>query len=547
MRKQRKIISERLLCLALTAMLLFGVMSVGTLAAPRTVTGKDGSVSFAGDGLQPFLVRASIEYYGRNALTGLANKDALLYAYDRIVLGVENCAENISIYNGTDPITKDEIKTVFDAYRRDHTEHFWLGNGYSMRCNAETVLSVTPGYTVSGTELEAAKTAFNAAASELLGGITLSMSEYEREKLLHDRLAERVCYDGAGRNAHNSYGALVEGKAVCEGYAEAFQYLLHRAGIQSFIIIGTSTNPVSGMPEGHAWNAVRIDGMYYHVDVTWDDQKTNLFYAYFNKTTAAISEDHSIAGTVYALPECSSENADYFFVNGGRMPEFEFNTVADLLISGGGTARVYVTGDKAAFLHAFAANSSALASGLGYTGGFRYGYANLGREFVLTVAPIGITVSGDVISFGSEADSIRLELFKFGEAAAVRQSDLTGSPNTNGVISVHYSFSDVAEGKYTLRASKNCHVTREYTVTVGTENVTQDVKIHLKGDINGDGSVNISDVNKANLHTKGRITLTGYDFACTDINGDGMVNISDVNRINLHVKGKKLLWQADLS
>ena len=77
---------------------------------------------------------------------------------------------------------------------------------------------------------------------------------------------------------------------------------------------------------------------------------------------------------------------------------------------------------------------------------------------------------------------------------------------------------------------------------MGTENVTQDVKIHLKGDINGDGSVNISDVNKANLHTKGRITLTGYDFACTDINGDGMVNISDVNRINLHVKGKKLLW-----
>ena len=540
MRKQRRIVPKKLLCFALSAILFFGVLPVGALAAPDSTAEGAGAVTFETDNLAHLLsASTSIAYYGRNALASQTNKDALLYAYDKIVLGVENSAESISIYNGTNPITQDEIKTVFDAYRRDHTEHFWLGNEYSIRYNTETVLSLTPGYTMSGKDLEMSKTAFNAAVSEMLIGITSSMSEYEREKLLHDRLAERISYDGTGTNAHDSYGALVEGKAVCEGYAEAFQYLLQKVGIQSFIITGTSSNPASGIPEGHAWNAVRIDGMYYHVDVTWDDQGENVFYAYFNKTTEAISEDHTIAPTAYPLPECSSENADYFFVNGGKMPAFELNAVANLLRNGGGTARVYVTGDKAAFVSAFTANISAVASRLGYTGGYRYGYANLGREFILTVNPVGITVSGNVTCFGSETDRAQLELFKAGETTAVYRSDLTGSQNADGVIRMYYSLSGIAAGTYTLRVSKNSHVTRECTITVGTEAVTQDVKIHLKGDINGDGRVNTSDVGKANAHAKGSSLLTGYQFACADINGDGKVNTSDVGKLNAHAKGKK--------
>ena len=77
---------------------------------------------------------------------------------------------------------------------------------------------------------------------------------------------------------------------------------------------------------------------------------------------------------------------------------------------------------------------------------------------------------------------------------------------------------------------------------VGTNPVVQDVEIHLKRDINGDGKVNTSDVNRANLHAKGKSKLTLYEFACADINGDGKVTISDVNRANLHMKGKSLLW-----
>ena len=113
---------------------------------------------------------------------------------------------------------------------------------------------------------------------------------------------------------------------------------------------------------------------------------------------------------------------------------------------------------------------------------------------------------------------------------------------SGGKYTAVYDIPEVSPGTYTMKVMKNNHVTREYTVTVGAENVTQDVKIHLKGDINGDGKVNTSDVGKANSHAKGTSTLTGYDFACADVNGDGKVNTSDVGKINSHAKGTNKLW-----
>ena len=56
------------------------------------------------------------------------------------------------------------------------------------------------------------------------------------------------------------------------------------------------------------------------------------------------------------------------------------------------------------------------------------------------------------------------------------------------------------------------------------------------------GRISIGDINKANLHAKGKKILLGYELACADINGDGRVTTSDVNKMNLHNKGKSLLW-----
>ena len=70
-------------------------------------------------------------YYCREALKSLPDSDKLIYAYDKIVEGVSVSASEISVFNGADNISIDELKIVYDAYRRDHAEHFWLGNSYT--------------------------------------------------------------------------------------------------------------------------------------------------------------------------------------------------------------------------------------------------------------------------------------------------------------------------------------------------------------------------------------------------------------------------------
>lgn len=145
------------------------------------------------------------------------------------------------------------------------------------------------------------------------------------------------------------------------------------------------------------------------------------------------------------------------------------------------------------------------------------------------------SLSGTVTSFNSETDEVTLLLYKEGDRENAYEVTVTGT-------SAEYVFARIGEGTYILEVSKNNHVTRTYEVTVDGEEDVQDAKIHLKGDINGDGRVNTIDVSRANAHAKGRSPLSGYELACCDVTGDGKVNTIDVAKINSHAKGVVALW-----
>lgn len=168
-----------------------------------------------------------------------------------------------------------------------------------------------------------------------------------------------------------------------------------------------------------------------------------------------------------------------------------------------------------------------------------------GDRTTLTVGysvPVASGVHGQAVSFRDGSD-VTVSLFADGSAEPKYTVSVPGgTKDSSGQYTTTYDIPEVAPGTYTMQVSKKNHVTREYTITVGTDALTQDAKIHLMGDINGDGRISIGDINQANLHAKGKKILLGYELACADINGDGKVTISDVNKLNLHNKGKSLLW-----
>lgn len=106
-----------------------------------------------------------------------------------------------------------------------------------------------------------------------------------------------------------------------------------------------------------------------------------------------------------------------------------------------------------------------------------------------------------------------------------------------------YSFADVPNGHYLITVSKANHVGRSYEVTVKDGKCTLDLKLHLKGDITGDGRVNAGDISKVYSYVKGKTQITDeYILTCSDASGDGRINMGDVALIFSHVKNPDLAW-----
>jgi hypothetical protein len=110
-------------------------------------------------------------------------------------------------------------------------------------------------------------------------------STYNKIYTIYDYLANYITYDKEDTSnlPHTAYDAIVNGKAVCQGYAMLFYRVLLDYGIENRIVVSDT----------HAWNLVYLDGEYYECDLTWDSQgvQEGLDYEFFLK--ADLTEGNS--------------------------------------------------------------------------------------------------------------------------------------------------------------------------------------------------------------------------------------------------------------
>lgn len=119
-----------------------------------------------------------------------------------------------------------------------------------------------------------------------------SMSNYEKVLTIHDYVCELIKYDDSKKDSVSTmYGALKNGKALCNAYSICIYKLLVESGVPCKIIGGTAgTGRDSG---GHAWNIVALGDKWYYLDATWDDNdKKNdpVNYDYFLKGSQDFDE-----------------------------------------------------------------------------------------------------------------------------------------------------------------------------------------------------------------------------------------------------------------
>ena len=212
----------------------------------------------------------------------------------------------------------NDYQAAIEAFLHDNIDLFYLDVN-KMYLNIETTTKffkttynvyISPSQNsnylndefTSKTQIESAISAIENAKNNILA--KLKGTDYQNILFLHDYLVDNIEYDSKYKamGSYSIYGALIERKCVCEGYAKAFKYLANSAGIECELMQGNATNSANET-ENHAWNCVKINGTWYEVDATWDDpivignngRATNeMKYRYFLKGTNTFNKDHEL-------------------------------------------------------------------------------------------------------------------------------------------------------------------------------------------------------------------------------------------------------------
>lgn len=210
--------------------------------------------------------------------------------------------------------TKTDVDKAYWAFDYENPQFFWLANGYSVVSSGGRALKLYPTYSRTEKEAAALLPKFEAAADDIISNAAAQSSLFEQVKYMHDSLIDMTVYTtSGGASKSEADGPLLNGKALCEGYSKAFMYLCQKSGIECICVAGYSG-------EDHMWNMIKLDGEWYHIDVTWDDPlvaggKQVIRYDYFCLNDEAVSADHTIRN-YFPTPESTAVKYNYYEISG---------------------------------------------------------------------------------------------------------------------------------------------------------------------------------------------------------------------------------------
>lgn len=257
--------------------------------------------------------------------------DGTKIVYDEVLDAILGHEEEVSVST----VDTKVLENAYKAVCADYGGLFWVsGYVYTQYTRGGTLVGMdfTPKYTMSYDERVGTQEQIDESVAELLSGISMTASDYEKAKYVFEILIQNVDYDASMENNQNIISVFLSRATVCQGYACATQYLLKQLGIQGTIVTGTAEG------ESHAWNLVRLDGSYYYMDTTWGNSRylddssqieKYVNYSYLAVTSEEISRTH-VLDSSFPLPECTNMENNYFVQEGKYFTEWAPESVGSL-------------------------------------------------------------------------------------------------------------------------------------------------------------------------------------------------------------------------
>lgn len=201
-------------------------------------------------------------------------------------------AESYNLQDGACSITNDGLVTA----KKAGTTEYWAKYGDALyRC----VVVVN----------QAGETALSKKVVEIADKFR-HLSDVDKVMAVHDYLIDHIEYSNPHIRSF-AYGALIEGKAVCQGYAQSLAMILNNLNVECHTIVAMTkgSNPVL-----HEWVRVKLDGKWYYIDLTWDDTPwaEDKNYKYFLINTDMISRDHETGYSLAGGPEVDGSKYLYY-------------------------------------------------------------------------------------------------------------------------------------------------------------------------------------------------------------------------------------------
>ena len=218
----------------------------------------------------------------------------------------------------TTPADESSLKDIFKAVLYDNPHIFWVEHDFEYVINENSVKFI-PHYRYNESESEVIKSQIDSKINYIVNMADDYSTEFEKELYIHDYICESTIYDET-IDGNTIYDVLINGKAVCEGYAKTAQILLDKLDIDNYLVVGESV--FDGELGPHMWNVVTIDNHNYHLDATWNDndKENDVNYFYFNISDNEIKKDHFKISPTNNF--CISDNENYYVKNKSYIENF---------------------------------------------------------------------------------------------------------------------------------------------------------------------------------------------------------------------------------
>lgn len=269
--------------------------------------------------------------------------------FSQLYKGLSGFESSVELTEGV--ISKDDIGAFISMLTSACPYIDYIGSQYTICIDGEGyVTSVEVTYDKTAEEAQAEKEKLDEKVGEILAGIEQGWSDYDKVLYFHDSIILGCTYDDTADEPYSAYGCLVDGRAVCEGYAKAMQILCTKAGIKCIPVAGKAYD--EGTVQPHLWNKVMIDGEWTNMDLTWDDPVTDagedyIRYDYFGITDAECAKDHTADDNKFlSYPEAFSSGANYYRRNGlyaqegDDISQMMCSSVTEAMTDGSGLARL---------------------------------------------------------------------------------------------------------------------------------------------------------------------------------------------------------------